>query len=109
MLSRTEEMILSAVCAVGANAYGISIRSHLKDALGKPFSVGAVYVPLERLVKKGFLTSSLGESSAKRGGKRKRFYRITAQGVDALREIREFQASMWAGMSPLETLKPQST
>ena len=101
LLTRTEERILLTVYLLGDEAYGISIRKHLENTIGRKYSVGAIYVPLERLTTKGFLISFSGEPLPERGGKRKRFYKITNQGLMALRKTKELHDVMWAAVPDL--------
>lgn len=104
-LTRNEEMILLAVCQLGDKAYGISIRRHIESMLGKKFSVGAIYVPLERLMRRGLLSSYTGEPTPERGGRSKRYYRITTEGLRSLRETKELHDDMWAGFPGFEGIK----
>jgi DNA-binding PadR family transcriptional regulator len=67
----------------GPNAYGVTIRDRLKQQTGREVSFGAVYTTLERLEEKGCLRSWWGESTAVRGGRRKRFYEATNVGRSA--------------------------
>ena len=94
-LSRTEEMILLAVYALGNKAYGLAIREHLNNLSEKRFSVGAIYVPLERLKEKGMLSSHEAEPTPERGGRSKRYYRLTLKGEEALEEIRALHYLLW--------------
>jgi len=57
--------------------------------------VGIIHKPLLKLEKKGFVTSAMGEATAKRGGRRKKLYRATALGVDALKSLKHEQDTMW--------------
>lgn len=98
-LSRTEEMILLAVFSLADRAYGLAIREHLKTLSGKRFSVGAIYVPLERLEEKGMLSSYEAEPTPERGGRSKRYYRLTSRGEEALEEIRTLHQALWEGYS----------
>jgi DNA-binding PadR family transcriptional regulator len=99
LLSRTEEMILLAVHSLNDKAYGISIRSYLRNLTGKQFSIGAIYVPLERLEEKGLLTSIEGQPTAERGGRSKRFFRLSTKGLEALENVRELNEALWKGFS----------
>lgn len=101
MLTRTEEILLIAVLELGDNAYGATIRQHIQKLTGKRFSIGGIYVPLERLQKRGLLTSEETEPLPERGGRRKRVYRITVKGLSALKEIRDFSQKLWANMPNL--------
>ena len=95
LLSRTEELILLAVCHLGDDAYGITIRDYLEKSAGQKLSIGGIYVPLDRLVRKGFLKTRQGDPTPKRGGMSKRYYRITAKGVTALKETRRVNNLLW--------------
>lgn len=101
LLTRTEELILLSVWRLQKEAYGLSIKKGLADLLGKEPSVGAVYVPLERMVKNGFLTTRESDPTDKRGGRRKRFYELTAKGRSALVAVRTVHEKAWAGISEL--------
>ncbi len=87
MLSRIEEIVLLAVCDLDKGAYGVPIRERVEQLTGKKLSIGAVYVPLDRMATRGFLSSFESEPTDERGGRRKRFYRITRKGLGALREV----------------------
>ena len=77
-ISRPEEIVLLAVWKLKEDAYGITIRKLIQEMTRKYWSIGAVYVPLERLEKKGLLTSYNSSPSPERGGRRKRLFKITS-------------------------------
>jgi PadR family transcriptional regulator PadR len=99
MLSRTDEMILLAVWRLGDNAYGVTIAEMLTQTSGKKWILGAVYVPLERLEKKKYLSSSLGKSTKKRGGRSKRLYKLTKGGLDILIKTRSQEKLIWENIT----------
>lgn len=99
MLSRTDEMILLAVWRLKDNAYGVTIAEMLTRTSGKKWILGAVYVPLERLEKKKYLSSGLGKSSKKRGGRSKRLYKLTKDGLDILIKTKTREQSIWMDIS----------
>lgn len=101
-LTRTEEMILLAVYHLRPDAYGITIRRYLEEMMAQKFSVGAIYVPLERLTEKGYLTTYQGEPTPERGGRSKRFYQVTAAGRAALKETQRLHKAMWANVVDLD-------
>lgn len=101
LLTRTEEFILLAVWRLQDDAYSIPIQRQISAIAGRNWSLGAIYMPLERLVKKGYLTSYLSESTPERGGRHKRIYRLTQEGKRALIRIREVEQAMWAGIPQL--------
>lgn len=101
LLTRSEEFILLAVWRLQDEAYSIPIRKQISEITGRNWSLGAVYMPLERLVKKGYLDSYLSETTPARGGRHKRIYRLTREGKRALIRIREVQQAMWSGIPQL--------
>lgn len=98
LLSRTEELILLSVWKLQEKAYGLEIRQHLSELTGQDLSVGAVYVPLKRLKKRGYLTSWDSEPTDERGGRSKRFFKLTEQGVFALQQVKTIQENAWANL-----------
>ena len=70
ILSKPEELALLAVLKLGKDAYGVNIRKLLIDETGVDWSIGAVYVPLSRMEKAGYLDVFIGKPTAERGGKR---------------------------------------
>jgi PadR family transcriptional regulator PadR len=82
-----EQLVLAAVLSLRENAYGITIHNKV-SALAQPkkISLGAVYVTLDRLEDKGFVSSSLSNPTSERGGRAKRCYRLEALGEQALQE-----------------------
>ena len=97
-ITRQEEQILLAIHNLGEDAYLIPIREKIKEFTGKYFSVGTIYAPLNRLDKLGYLETYFGDANAIRGGKAKKFYRITKQGYKALAEIKEQHDMMWKNL-----------
>jgi PadR family transcriptional regulator PadR len=77
------------------DAYIVSIKDQLERFTGKNLSFGALYVSLNRLVKCGYLESTIGESSSVRGGRAKKYYELTKDGISALKDIRRLQNLMW--------------
>ena len=101
MLTRTEELLLLAVWRLQQDAYGLAIGRQVSDLLGKKDSVGAVYIPLERLARKGLLATWESEPTARRGGRRKRFYKLTPSGLAALNAVRKIHDEAWSGLPGL--------
>jgi DNA-binding PadR family transcriptional regulator len=86
-IGQFEQVVLTAVLALGDNAYGVTIHGHAEQlSQPKRVSLGAVYATLDRLEDKGFVTSWLSEPTAERGGRSKRHYRLEAAGELALHE-----------------------
>ena len=101
LLTRTEEFVLLAVWRLQDEAYSIPLRRTLIELTGRTWSLGAVYMPLERLVKKGMLASYLSDSTPERGGRHKRIYHLTRAGKQALLDTHEVERKMWAGIPKL--------
>jgi len=95
LLSRTEELILLAVWQLQAEAYGASVLEHLTTETGVEWSIGVVYQTLDRLASRGLLDTRIGEPTPERGGRSKRYFRVTSNGVAALGRVRRVQNSMW--------------
>jgi PadR family transcriptional regulator len=94
-------MLLISVWRLQAEAYGLSVRDQMMRLLGREISVGAVYVPLERLKRQGFLRGREAAPTDRRGGRRTRYYRLTPKGVAALSAVREVQQRAWSGLEAL--------
>lgn len=92
-LGRFEEIVLLALVRL-RETYGVPIRREIAERTGRDVSFGAVYTTLERLERKGYVSSRIGEPTPERGGRAKRYFRIEAPGVRALNETRETVASM---------------
>lgn len=101
-LTRFEEQILLSVWKLENEAYGITIYQHFRNLTGKDLAIGGIYFPLERLVKKGYLTAVKGEPTPVRGGQSKRFYRMTELGVDELIRCKKVQEEFWKGLPPAQ-------
>ncbi|MBW3533869.1 MAG: PadR family transcriptional regulator [Gemmatimonadetes bacterium] len=96
-LGELEALILTAVMRVGKGANGTAVYQEVESRSGRDASLPAVHVTLRRLEEKGLLTSDVGEPSP-RGGRPRRFYRPTPDGVRALGEFREMWRKVWSGM-----------
>lgn len=85
-LGEFEELVLLMVAALHDEAYGVAILESLETKLSKKVNVSAIHVALKRMEEKGFVKSRFGGITADRGGRRKKFYVITAFGKQALDE-----------------------
>lgn len=97
-LGELEQMLLWTVLRLEDGAYGMAVRDELERRSGRSIARGAAYVTLDRLVKKGYLSSRLDDPAPDRGGRRKRFFHLTPSGRKALREARAAMVSAWAGL-----------
>ena len=90
-----EELILLIVAIMNGKAYGIGIIEELEKRTGRFAAIGAVQTVLKRMEDKGWVTSQFGEATKERGGKRKRYYTITAKGKKIVSESREKRNRLW--------------
>ena len=95
ILSRSEEIVLLAIWKLQDNAYGITIRERVNETTEQNWSIGAIYAPLHRLEKKGFVRTIEGEPVAERGGRRKIYYTVTDDGKRAMAKAKEIHESIW--------------
>jgi PadR family transcriptional regulator, regulatory protein PadR len=102
-LGSLELIVLLAVMRLGENAYGITVRGEIENTTGRDLSIGAVYATLTRLEAKGFVKSCAGEPTAERGGRAKRYFRMTAEGKAVLRNTHQTILKMSAGLKDLQT------
>jgi DNA-binding PadR family transcriptional regulator len=106
LLSRIEEIILLAVWRLKDNAYGVTIREEVIRVTDQDWQQGAIYGPLARLHRKGYLTTTKGEPTPERGGRSKIFYKLTPFGLEALQEAQKIQELIWVDVPPLEFEAP---
>lgn len=100
-LSRSEEFILLAILNLQDNAYVVSIREELKKMTGETWAMGALFVTLDRMSRKGYVFSRLSEPTPERGGRRKRLYELLPTAEVALNKIRKLQNSVWKNIPDL--------
>ena len=102
-LGEFEQMLLLAALRLGDDAYGVALMNELESSVGRRVSRGSVYVTLDRLEEKGWVTSNLSQPRPERGGRPRRLVRVTPQGVAELRRSREALLTLWDGVEILET------
>ena len=97
-LGQHELMVMLAVLRLGRQAYGVPIAAEIGEKTGREMLLGSVYAILERLESKGLVTSRLGEATAERGGRAKRFFTLTAEGVQHVREAQRALEALWVNL-----------
>lgn len=97
-LGEFEQMVMAAVLRLGDDAYGVTIIDLIETRTGRNVRSGALSVTLDRMEKKGLLRSSLAETSDGRGGRPRRYVRLTEDGVSAAAESRDAMLSLWSGL-----------
>lgn len=98
-LGEFEHVVLLTLFRLGDGAYGAMIRAEIQRLTARDSTIGAVHATLERLERKGFVSSWTGEPTSERGGKAKRHFRIEAAGSAALKKARATQERLHAGLS----------
>jgi PadR family transcriptional regulator, regulatory protein PadR len=83
-LGEFEHIVILALLRLSGRAYGVTVRREIGTRIGREVSIGAIYATLDRLEDKGYVTSFLGEPTPERGGRSKRFFRVTAKGLAAV-------------------------
>ena len=96
ILTRKEEMLLMAVVNLKKEAYLVAMADYLSEVTGKNVGITSIHLPLNRLEKRGLITSEMGEAAAVRGGRRKRIYSLTRQGFEALERHKSLTDLIWA-------------
>lgn len=94
-LGEFEEIVLLTVAILYEEAYGVSIRHEIESRLKRKVSVSALQTALRRMESKGYLESSFGEATAIRGGKRKRYFKVTQTGKKALEHAKDTRMQLW--------------
>jgi DNA-binding PadR family transcriptional regulator len=102
-LGTFEQAVLLALArpktAFGKEAYGRAVLKEVELRLDREISAGAVYATLDRLEKKGFISSEVREGDEKRGGLQRRCYFIEPDGIQALNDAKKVMDRLWAGMT----------
>jgi len=98
LLGGFETLLLLATIRLGEGAYGVTIRAELLRTARKDVAVGAIYTGLGRLERRGLVESWLGEPTAERGGRAKRFYRVTAKGLEVLHHKQRAMEGLLEGL-----------
>lgn len=101
MLGTFEQLVLSAVLQVGEDAYPPLVLRWLEETTGRDVNRGSLYVTLDRLEKKGLLSSRRGETGEAREGRPKRYLVVTPEGREALRTARDSLLASWEGIDEI--------
>jgi len=98
-LSKSEELCLLTIWRLRDNAYGVTIRRKIAELTGKQYTYGTLYSLLDQLVNKEYAVKFEGEPTNERGGRRKLLYKITTEGIEALKHSYEMQQVVWNGIT----------
>ena len=102
LVSEIEHLVLVAVLRLEKNAYAVRIGEEIRSRGGIDLSRGTIYITLSRLERKGFLQSWFADSTPERGGKSKRYFKLRAPALRALKQTRRVYQKMWRGVKALE-------
>ncbi|MCR9253754.1 MAG: helix-turn-helix transcriptional regulator [bacterium] len=94
-LGEFQEVVMLSIMILGENAYGVTIQSEIQNRMNRNISRGALHTALTRLDEKGYIQSKQGDPTPERGGRRKRYYEVTASGISALKESKQLKQQMW--------------
>ena len=102
LLTDFELMLLLATLRVGDEAYGVEIAREIERTSGRRVLLGAAYAALDRLERNDLVSSTVGSPTPERGGRAKRFFRVTPRGVRAVRETRKALVALWEDLPQLK-------
>jgi DNA-binding PadR family transcriptional regulator len=102
LLTDFELMLLLGILRVGDEAYGVQIAREVEATSGRRVLLGAAYAALDRLERNGLVASALGSPSPERGGRAKRFFRVTPRGLRAARETQQALVALWRGLPQMK-------
>jgi len=94
-LGEFEELVLTLVGVLNDQAYGNAIVKEIDEQIGRQVNLGGVHVTLYRLEDKGYIKSRVGGATSERGGRRKRFFTITASGLAILKSMKDDRQHLW--------------
>ena len=101
-LGKFELVVMLALIHLGDEAYGVPIAREIEKYRARSVSLGSVYSALERLETKKLVTSVLGDPTPQRGGRAKRFFQLTEEGMRELRQTRRVLTQLWQNLPQLE-------
>jgi DNA-binding PadR family transcriptional regulator len=101
-LGEFEHIVVLALLRLGDRAYGVTVRQEIEVRIVREVSIGAVYATLDRLEAKGYVKSQFGDPTPERGGRSKRFFRVSAKGVAAVNRTHRALQSMTEGLRLFE-------
>jgi PadR family transcriptional regulator, regulatory protein PadR len=101
-LGELELLVLLALVHLGDQAYGVPIARELEKYRGNNVALGSIYAALERLEEKRLVISALGDPTPERGGRAKRYFRVTKEGLRELHETRRVLSELWQKLPRLK-------
>jgi PadR family transcriptional regulator PadR len=102
LLGQLDLLVLLALMRLGDDAYGLPIAREIHAARGREIPLASLYAALGRFEETGLVRSELGSPTPARGGRAKRYFRITAKGLREVRTARRMLTTLWQGLPQLE-------
>lgn len=100
VLGEFEHQVLLAILRLGSESYSVPIVLELEERTGRDVAPAKVYIALRRLEEKGLLESHMSDGEPDRGGRTRRYFALTDEGIDRLRESRQTLLRLWEGVTP---------
>jgi PadR family transcriptional regulator, regulatory protein PadR len=98
-LGEFEHIVVLALLRLSDRAYGVTVRQEIASRIRREVSIGAIYATLDRLERKGYVRSTLGDPTPERGGRSKRFFHVTSKGITAVNRTQRALRSMTEGLN----------
>ncbi len=93
-LGQFEQLVLNALVALRGDGYGLQVYRKMNELSGKEVNLGSMYVTLDRLERKGYVTSKEEKGTPGRGGKKRKNYHLEPAGLLALQEAMEMASRL---------------
>jgi DNA-binding PadR family transcriptional regulator len=100
-LGEFEQLVLLAILRLEDQAYGVTIRGAISEHAGRTIAPGALYTALDRLEDKGLVKSRLRDPTPQRGGRAKRYFTVTASGIQAITRAQQAYQRLLEGLDVL--------
>ena len=97
-LGEFEQIVLLSILRLDDTGYGVSIRAEITEQTGRKVAPGALYTTLQRLEGKGFVASRLGDPTPERGGRAKRYYKVSAAGLKTVKRAQNAYQRLLKGL-----------
>ena len=94
-LGEFEELVLLTISMLGDEAYGVAIKDALEQRANRRITVGSLHSTITRLEDKGMLTATMGEATAVRGGRKKRYFQLTGDAKLVLQQVKALRDDLW--------------
>jgi PadR family transcriptional regulator PadR len=102
LLRQLDLLVLLALMRLGDDAYGVPIAGEIQAASGRDIPLASLYAALGRLEETGLVRSELGSPTPERGGRAKRYFKITTKGLREVRTARQTLTNLWQGLPQLQ-------